>query len=62
MAAYFLKEKFSVEIFEKAESVGSWMSVKYHNIYQFNIGAQHFSAKNKIFNDFLKKPHDLEII
>lgn len=61
-AAYFLKEKFSVEIFEKAKSVGGRMSVKYHDNYQFDIGAQHFSAKNKIFKDFLKKPLDLGIV
>ncbi len=51
-----LKDKFEIEIFEKARGVGGRMSVKYHEKFQFDKGAQHFTVRSDEFHDFLQEP------
>lgn len=57
-----LKNDFEIEIFEKARQVGGRMSVKYHENYQFDKGAQHFTCLSDEFQEFLKPFIEREIV
>ena len=49
-----LKDYASVTIFEKARGVGGRMSTRYADNFQFDHGAQFFTARSKRFQGFLK--------
>ena len=51
-----LKDVADVTVFEKARGVGGRMSTRYADPYQFDHGAQYFTARSDEFQDFLK-PH-----
>ena len=55
-AASLLKDKAHVSVFEKARGVGGRMSTRYADPYQFDHGAQYFTARSDAFKNFLK-PH-----
>ena len=52
--AEHLKDFASIEIFEKARGVGGRMSTRYTDEFQFDHGAQFFTARSQSFQDFLK--------
>jgi len=54
--AHGLKDVAQISVFEKARGVGGRMSTRYADPYQFDHGAQYFTARSKAFQDFLK-PH-----
>lgn len=51
--AYFLKEKADVHVFEKARGVGGRMSTRYAGDYEFDHGAQYFTATTTEFHNFI---------
>jgi len=55
-AAHYLKDSHDITIFEKARGVGGRMSTRYADPYQFDHGAQYFTARSRAFQGFLK-PH-----
>ncbi len=56
IAANQLNKTYDVQLFEKARGVGGRMSTRRAEPYQFDHGAQYFTARSKAFQDFLK-PH-----
>jgi len=56
VSAEKLQEAFDITLFEKARGVGGRMSTRRAEPYQFDHGAQYFTARSKSFQDFLK-PH-----
>ena len=56
IAADQLNEIYDVKLFEKARGVGGRMSTRRADPYQFDHGAQYFTARSKMFQAFLK-PH-----
>lgn len=52
--AHRLQRKHEVTVFEKARGVGGRMSTRYTNEFQFDHGAQYFTARSQSFNEFLK--------
>lgn len=52
--AHFLDGYADVTLFEKSRGVGGRMSTRYAQHYQFDHGAQFFTARSKSFNTFLK--------
>lgn len=52
--AYHLKDDASITLFEKSRGVGGRMSTRYTENYQFDHGAQFFTARTKRFKQFLK--------
>jgi len=54
VAAKELSQIAEVTVFEKSRGVGGRMSTRYATPYQFDHGAQYFSAKTDAFKDFLK--------
>jgi len=54
IAAQKLKDSFEVPISEKARGVGGRMSTRRADPYQFDHGAQYFTARSKTFQTFLK--------
>jgi len=52
--AEHLKSSASIEIFEKARGVGGRMSTRYTDEFQFDHGAQFFTARSPQFQGFLK--------
>jgi renalase len=50
----FLQEKAEVKIFEKSRGIGGRMSTRYTEDFAFDMGAQCFTARSKIFQDFLQ--------
>ena len=54
--AQALKDVAEVSVFEKARGVGGRMSTRYADPYQFDHGAQYFTARSDAFQAFLK-PH-----
>lgn len=56
VAAHKLQDKFDVTLFEKSRGVGGRMSTRRAEPYQFDHGAQYFTARSQEFKDFLK-PH-----
>lgn len=53
-AAHSLKDDHDIHVFEKARGVGGRMSTRYADPYQFDHGAQFFTARSPEFQDFLK--------
>ena len=53
-AAHSLNDKHEVHVFEKARGGGGRMSTRYADPYQFDHGAQFFTARSPEFQDFLK--------
>ncbi|MFK7839565.1 MAG: NAD(P)/FAD-dependent oxidoreductase [Bdellovibrionales bacterium] len=51
-----LKDVADVSVFEKARGAGGRMSTRYADPYQFDHGAQYFTARSPEFHGFLK-PH-----
>lgn len=51
-----LKNEFDITLFEKSRGVGGRMSTRRAEPYQFDHGAQYFTARTKAFQSFLK-PH-----
>ena len=49
-----LKKNATVSIFEKSKSVGGRMAFRRSTPYEFDHGAQFFTAKGKIFKNFIK--------
>jgi renalase len=52
--AEHLKDFASIEIFEKARGIGGRMSTRYTDEFQFDHGAQFFTARSQSFKSFLK--------
>ena len=52
--AGFLEHHADVTLFEKARGVGGRMSTRYADQYQFDHGAQYFTARSRAFKTFLK--------
>ena len=57
-----LKDYASVTIFEKARGVGGRMSTRYADNFQFDHGAQFFTARSKSFQRFLKPFIEQDIV
>ena len=55
-AAQALRDSADVQVFEKSRGVGGRMSTRYADPYQFDHGAQYFTARSEEFQSFLK-PH-----
>ena len=51
---YFLHEYTHVDLFEKARGVGGRMSTRYVGDYEFDHGAQYFTAKKETFINFIQ--------
>jgi renalase len=49
-----LQDRASITIFEKARGIGGRMSTRYTDDFQFDHGAQFFTARTKGFKDFLR--------
>ena len=49
-----LKDLASIQIFEKSRGIGGRMSTRYTDDFQFDHGAQFFSARSKKFRKFLE--------
>ncbi len=62
VAANQLIKTAEVTIFEKARGVGGRMSTRYGTEFQFDHGAQHFTAKTELFKKFLKPLEEQKII
>lgn len=56
VTAQNLNNDFDVTLFEKARGVGGRMSTRRADPYQFDHGAQYFTARSKRFKEFLR-PH-----
>lgn len=54
--AHGLRDIAEVTVFEKARGVGGRMSTRYADPYQFDHGAQYFTARSDAFKEFLA-PH-----
>jgi predicted NAD/FAD-dependent oxidoreductase len=52
--AHALKERAELQMFEKARGVSGRMSTRYADPYQFDHGAQYFTARHPSFQAFLK--------
>ena len=52
--AHHLKDKADTTLFEKSRGVGGRMSTRYADPYQFDHGAQYFTARSAEFQTFLK--------
>jgi len=50
-----LKGKYDVTVFEKSRGVGGRMATRYADDYQFDHGAQYFTAKSPEFIEFVEK-------
>ena len=61
-AAHGLKDIADVTVFEKARGVGGRMSTRYADPYQFDHGAQYFTARSDAFKGFLKSHIDSGLI
>lgn len=57
-----LKGKAEITIFEKARGVGGRMSTRYAGDFEFDHGAQYFTARSDNFKNFLKPFIDKEIV
>jgi renalase len=53
VAAHALRHKYDVTVFEKARGVGGRMSTRYADPWQFDHGAQFFTARTKAFQNFI---------
>lgn len=51
--AHHLQQEVNITLFEKARGVGGRMSTRYTDRFQFDHGAQFFTARSKQFKDFL---------
>ena len=51
--AHNLKDIADVSLFEKSRAVGGRMAVRHSGPYEFDHGAQFFTAKSENFNNFL---------
>ena len=60
--ANMLKEKYEIVIFEKSRGVGGRMATRYKDDWEFDHGAQYFSAKTPEFQKFLAIPIKEKII
>lgn len=49
-----LNEKAEITIFEKSRGIGGRMATRYSEHYEFDHGAQYFTAKGKAFQEFLE--------
>jgi len=56
ITAQNLADRYDIDLFEKARGVGGRMSTRRADPYQFDHGAQYFTARTKPFKAFLK-PH-----
>lgn len=52
--AHFLKDRAKITLFEKALEVSGRMSTRRAGIYFFDHGAQYFTARTKVFQDFIQ--------
>ena len=52
--AHHLKEYTDITLFEKSRGIGGRMSTRYADPYQFDHGAQYFTARKPAFKAFLK--------
>ena len=57
-----LKDKYNITIFDKARSVGGRTSTRYFENYQFDYGAQFFTAKTDEFKEFCQDLEEKEVI
>ncbi len=60
--ALMLNKKADVTVFEKSRGIGGRMATRYSDHYEFDHGAQYFTAKNKAFQSFLKPYIEQDII
>jgi renalase len=52
--ARHLNPKYEITIFEKSKGLGGRMATRYDDEYEFDHGAQYFTARSQEFKDFLK--------
>jgi hypothetical protein len=57
-----LQESFDVVVFEKARGVGGRMSTRYSDPFFFDHGTQFFTARTKLFQNFLKPHLDVGLV
>lgn len=62
IAADKLKDAYDVTLFEKARGVGGRMSTRRADPYQFDHGAQYFTARSKEFKSFLRPYIELGVV
>ncbi len=60
--AQTLNKFFTVTVFEKSRGVGGRMATRYCDGFEFDHGAQYFTAKSELFNEFIKPLIHCEII
>jgi len=61
-AALELEKIADVTVFEKSRGYGGRMSTRTRSVYQFDHGAQYFTAKNKIFKSLMNTLLDRDIV
>ena len=52
VCANMLKEKNTITVFEKSRGVGGRMATRYKDSFEFDQGAQYFTAKTPEFQKF----------
>jgi len=57
-----LSSQYDVTLFEKSKSVGGRMTHRYHNDFDFDHGAQYFTAKSSAFKFFIKYYYEQGVI
>ncbi len=57
-AAKYLENEYKITLFEKARGIGGRMSARRSDPYQFDHGAQYFTARTEAFKSFLKPTID----
>ena len=57
-AAKYLENEYKITLFEKARGIGGRMSTRRSDPYQFDHGAQYFTARTEAFKSFLKPTID----
>ncbi len=62
VCANMLKEKNTITVFEKSRGVGGRMATRYKDSFEFDQGAQYFTAKTPEFQKFLETPIKENII
>lgn len=61
-AAYHLRDKANVTLFEKSRGVGGRLATRYADPYQFDHGAQFFTVRTEAFKEFIAPLIEQKII
>lgn len=57
-----LNKNFDVTVYDKSRGIGGRLATRYADEYQFDHGAQYFTAKTKPFQDFVKYLQQNEVV